>query len=297
MALMLGSLQLGFIYGLLAVGIYISFRILNTPDLTAEGSFTLGLAISARVAVAGHPWLGLLAGLAAGCLAGMLTGFFQTVMKIHPILAGILTMSGLYSVNIFVMGASNLSLLTGTTVYKELRELMPFLGKEGVKLALSAFFAVIAFAALVVFFKTKIGLRIRATGDNEEMVRASSINADFMRILALAVSNGCIALSGALLAQYQGYADISSGVGILVVGLASVIIGEVFGGRKGVTAGLAASILGSVIYRYIIALAMRANVFPAYMLKLMSALIVMIALSIPAIRHSIGLVRQKRGNR
>ena len=297
MTLMMGSLQLGLLYGLLAAGIFISFRILNTPDLTAEGSFTLGLAISARIALAGHPWLGLLAGFAAGCLAGSLTGFFQTVMKIHPILAGILTMSGLYSVNIFIMGASNLSLLTGTTAYKELRELLPFLGKEGVKLALSAFFVILVLAALILFFKTKIGLRIRATGDNEEMVRASSINADFMRILGLAISNGCIALAGALLAQYQGYADISSGVGILVVGLASVIIGEVFGGKRGVTAGFAASVLGSVIYRYIIALATRANIFPAYMLKLMSALIVMIALSIPAVRALFSLLRQKRGNR
>lgn len=297
MTLILGSLELGFIYGLLAVGIYISFRVLNTPDLTAEGSFTLGLAISARIAVEGHPWLGLLAGLLTGALAGSVTGFFQTVMKIHPILAGILTMSGLYSVNIFIMGASNLSLISGTTVYKELRSALPFLDKEAVKILLSAVFVLAVFLLLALFFRTKLGLRIRATGDNEEMVRASSINADVMRILALAISNGCIALSGALLAQYQGYADISSGVGILVVGLASVIIGEVFGGRKGITAGLAASVLGSVIYRYIIALATKANLFPAYMLKLMSALIVFIALSIPAIRYYFGVMRQKRGNR
>lgn len=286
MVLVLGSLQLGLIYGLLALGIYITFRILNIPDLTAEGSFTFGLAASAALTIAGHPLLGLLAGMLAGAAAGCITGLLQTKLMIHPVLAGILTMSGLYTVNLFIMGSSsNLSLIGSNTIFKMLYTALPSLEKDYCKLMIAAGAAVIVFFLLRLFFKTHIGLCIRATGDNEDMVRASSIDVHGTKILALAISNACIALSGALIAQYQGFADINSGVGILVVGLASVIIGEVFFGRRGVAAGLVSSIFGSVVYRFIIALATKSNLFPAYALKLVSAFIVAAALSLPALKY------------
>lgn len=297
MVLALGSLQLGLIYGLLAIGIYIVFRIMNIPDLTAEGSFTLGLSVSAVCSAAGHPFIGLFLGMAAGAAAGVVTGILQTKLMIHPVLSGILTMSGLYSINIMIMGeSSNLSLINGTTVFRlAYKAFDDYISRDIVKIIIPAVFAIIFCAALIFFFKTRFGLCVRATGDNEDMVRASSINADVTKIFALALANGCIAMAGGLLAQYQGYADINSGVGILVVGLASVIIGEVFGGRKNVTAGIICSVLGAVVYRFIIAFAIKSSIFPAYMLKFLSAVIVAVALSIPAVQSYMGIRSIKKG--
>ncbi|MEY8351896.1 ABC transporter permease [Lachnospiraceae bacterium 54-53] len=296
MTLLLGSLQLGLIYGLLAIGVFIAFRILNIPDLTAEGSFTFGLAVSARLTLLGHPCLGIAAAVAAGAIAGCFTGVFQTKLFIHPVLAGILTMSGLYSVNLLIMGSSsNLSLIGSNTIFKIMTDALPALTKEGVKILLPLAAAILTAAVMALFFKTRIGLCIRATGNNEDMVRASSIDVDATKILALAAANGCIALSGALIAQYQGFADINSGVGIIVVGLASVIIGELVCRKDGVTAGLLAAVIGSVIYRYMIALALKYSPFPAYALKLVSACIVAVALSIPAMKYQAELRRIKKG--
>lgn len=284
MVLITGSLQLGLIYGLLAMGVYISFRILNIPDLTAEGSFTFGLATSAALTVAGHPILGLIAGMLAGALAGTVTGFLQTKMMVHPVLAGILTMSGLYSVNLLIMGeSSNLSLIGHDTIFKYAFDIIN--DKNFAKLVVAFLFALVTFIAMIVFFQMHTGLCIRATGDNEEMVKASSINVHVMKMIAMAVANGLIALSGAVIAQYQGFADINSGVGILVVGLASVIIGEAIFGKKNVIFGFATAIFGSIIYRFIIALAMKTSLFPAYALKLVSAVIVAVALSVPAMKY------------
>lgn len=292
MTLVVGSLQLGFIYGLLAVGVYIAFRILDIPDLSAEGTFTFGLAVSAALTAKGHPLMGVLFGLLAGCLGGAVTGLLQTELRIHPILAGILTMSGLYSVNLAVMGSSsNISLVGLDTLFRMAFDLFPEVDKELIKLVLSALFCAVLVAVLAIFFKTNVGLCIRATGDNEDMVRASSINVDTTKILALAIGNGCIGLSGALLAQYQGFADISSGIGIVAVGLASVIIGERIFGQRGVTWGLVVTVAGSVVYRLIIALALKSNLFPAYFLKIVSAVIVAAALSVPAVKEV--LVRRK----
>ncbi len=285
MTLLIGSLQLGFLYSIMVMGIYISFRILNIPDLTTEGSFTFGLAVSSVVTAAGYPFLGIFAALAAGAAAGVVTGLLQTKLSIHPVLAGILTMSGLYSVNLFVMGgASNVTLLNSDTIFTVFRNVFPMLSKDAAKLIISVAVAVIAAVILTLFFKTSLGLSIRATGDNPDMVRASSINVDAVLIIALALSNACIGVCGGLIAQYQSFADINSGVGILVLGLASVIIGEVFFGRHGVMRGFISAIAGSIIYRFIIALATRTSFFPAYMLKLVSAVIVGIALAVPAIR-------------
>lgn len=298
MVLLIGSLQLGFIYGILALGIYITFRILKIPDLTAEGSFTVGMAASTWFAMHSQPLAGIFCGFAAGCAAGVVTGLLQTKLRVHSILAGILTMSGLYSISLYIMnGASNVSLLNGTTFYKEMFALFPEVDKDIIRILISVAFLIIMLVLLILFFKTRIGLCIRATGDNEEMVRASSINADRTKILALAISNGCIAMAGGLMAQYQGFFDISSGVGILAVGLASVIIGEVFGGRNSITAGMITAAIGAMVYRYIIAFALKYNFFEAYMLKLVSAVIVAIALSIPAIRYYLGIYRIKSAAR
>lgn len=293
MTLFYGSLQLGFLYGLLAMGIYITFRILNVPDLTAEGSFTFGLAVSAAFTALGHPILGVIMAMLAGAFAGIVTGLLQTKLMIHPILAGILTMSGLYTVNLCVMGnRSNLSLVGSSTVFKMVYEKLMNGNRELGRLLLSMVIVFLVAFLLSVFFRTQLGLCIRATGDNEEMVRASSINVDFTKIVALAISNVCTALSGGMIAQYQGFADISSGVGILVVGLASVIIGEVVCGKMKL--GLFSAIFGAVIYRFIIAVAMQSDWFPASALKLVSACIVTIALSLPAIRRYMEFFKIKK---
>jgi len=294
MVLFFGSLQLGLIYALLAMGIFISFRILKIPDLTVDGSFTLGLAVSAALTAAGRPVLGLVLGIIAGGGAGIVTGTLQTKMRIHPILSGIITMSGLYTVNLYVLGSrSNLTLIGVDTVFRILidaldvhrdltRTLLPLL----ICTALGLF--------LFWFFRTHLGLCIRATGSNESMVRASSIPVDRTKIIAFAVSNGCVALSGAVLAQYQGFADIGSGVGILVVGLASVIIGEAFFGRRSIGIGILSVIFGSLVYRFIIALALSTAIFPAFALRLVSAVIVVLALSLPEIRNRLAKMKKRR---
>ena len=291
MTLVIGSLQLGFLYGILALGIYVTFRILNIPDLTAEGSFTLGLAASAVCTLAGHPVAGIVAAAVAGALAGCVTGVLQTKMGIHAVLAGILTMCGLYTINLIVMGSSpNISLINVPTIFKAVESLG--LSKEAARLAIAIAAAAVCLVLLILFFRTH--LCIRATGDNEAMVSASSINVDAMKITALAFSNALVAVSGGLIAQYQGFADVNSGSGMLVVGLASVIIGEVIVGKRGLEIGFFSSIFGSIIYRYIIAAATKSQIFPAYALKLVSACIVAAALALPAIRYQMGLSKMKR---
>ena len=293
MTLVIGSLQLGFLYGILALGIYVTFRILNIPDLTAEGSFTLGLAASAVCTLAGHPVAGIVAAAVAGALAGCVTGVLQTKMGIHAVLAGILTMCGLYTINLIVMGSSpNISLINVPTIFKAAESLG--LSKEAARLVIAVAAATVCLMLLILFFRTHLGLCIRATGDNEAMVSASSINVDAMKITALAFSNALVAVSGGLIAQYQGFADVNSGSGMLVVGLASVIIGEVIVGKRSLEIGFVSSIFGSIIYRYIIAAATKSQIFPAYALKLVSACIVAAALALPAIRYQMGLSKMKR---
>jgi len=298
-------------YALLAMGIYISFRILNTPDLTAEGSFTFGVVVSTVIANAGYPMLAIVAGFAAGILAGIVTGELQTRVGIHPIVAGIITMTGLYSINLAVLGgAPNLSM--NESIFKRLFGLLPQLptkatdpeawankelmnqlraqlnnNKEMVETVVALVFCVAAFFALVWFFRTHLGLCIRATGNNDAMVRSSSINSDQMRVIGIAISNGFIGLSGAIVAQNQGYGDVSSGVGILVVGLASVIIGEAIFGRRSVMLGFLSAIVGSLVYRFIYALALQIPWLPPYFLRLISAVIVAVSLAIPKIADTI----------
>jgi putative ABC transport system permease protein len=305
MTLFIGSLHLGLIYGLTALGVTITFRILNTPDLTTDGSFTLGAAVSASFAIAGMPGWGIVFGILAGALAGAVTGVLQTKLDIHPILAGILTMSGLYSVNLAILGArSNVSLLGTEHIFSRAAALFPHIGRSAARLGVAFALCAVCFAVLAWFFRTHIGLCIRATGDNDDMVRASSIDVDRMRIIAVALANACVGFSGAAAAQYQGFADIGSGVGMMVIGLASVIIGEIFFGRRlaalgsaglgPVTLGFLSAVCGSIVYRLIIALALKSDFFPAYTLKLISALIVMTALSLPAIRAKLHILKLQR---
>jgi len=293
----IGSLQLGLIYSLLALGVFISFRVMNTPDLTADGSFTLGLCISSVCTIGGHPLLAVPAGLAAGAAAGVVTGLLQTKGGIHRILSGILTMTALYSINLFVMGGSpNLSLLGKTTMFTIFQKALLLEDRNTARLILTLIFTASGIALLTWFFKTGLGLRIRATGNNELMVRASSINSDGMRIIALALANGFIALSGVVLAQYQGYGDINAGAGIVIIGLASVILGELFIRKGAFVFLLTAVALGAILYRLMIALALYLNVFPAYMLRFLSAVIVALALSIPTLRSHWEQIRVRRKN-
>ncbi len=295
--LIFDAVQQGVLYGLLAIGIYVAFRILDIPDLTTEGSFTVGLAVSAVMTVSGHPILGIVLGILGGMAAGTVTGVLQTTFEIHPILAGILTMSGAYTINLLIMGGTpSLYLMGKTTIFSMMEDFLKNFGVSdsgASKMTLIVLIAAVVLTLSILFFKTRIGLCVRAVGDNKAMVSASSINVSRVTVLAIALSNGCIALCGAVITQYQNYADINSGVGTLVVGLASVIIGETIIGRRGVTAGVISAVLGSVIYRIILALAMRYMMFPALALKLVSAVIVALALAIPVIKKKSGIALMK----
>ena len=291
----LGTLHLGLVYALLALGVYLTFRILNIPDLTVDGSFTLGLGVSAMCAIGGHPFLGLAAGMLCGAAAGCVTGFLQTKAGIHPILSGILTMTGLYTLNLLIMGGNpNPSLLGQPTVFASLQGLFPLLHRDLSRLLFIALVLACCIGALAWFFKTSLGLCIRATGNNEDMVRASSINTDAMKIIAIAVANAMVSLAGALLAQYQGYADINFGTGIIVIGLASVIIGETILRRRTLFFGLLSAALGAVVYQFLIALALQSSFFSAYMLKLVSAVIVTVTLSLPAIQKNLSQRKMRK---
>jgi putative ABC transport system permease protein len=293
-----GALQLGFIYSFLALGVYISFRVMNIPDLTADGSFTLGMSISSVLALNGHPLGALVLGMAAGAAAGAVTGFLQTKAAIHPILAGILTMTGLYSVNLFIMGGSpNLSLLGKENLFTLIQAFLPGTGKNGTRLLSLFLLSLAATGTLAWFFRTGLGLRIRAAGNNEQMVRSSSINTDLMKIIALALANAFIAFSGAVLAQYQGYGDINAGTGIVIIGLASVILGELLPCGFSLGLSLASAAIGAAAYRLLIAAALYFNVFPAYMFRLLSACIVALALSSPKLRLIYDGLRRRKRNR
>ncbi len=290
-AIVLSALELGCIYALVAMALFLSFRVLNIADMTTDGAFTLGCAVSATMAVAGHPVLGLFAAMLAGSAAGFVTSLLQTRLGVPSILAGIITNTGLYTVNLAVMGfSSNVPMLKTNTIFTMLEDA---LGEElPTKLLLAALIAAIACALLILFLGTRLGLSIRATGDNPDMVRASSINTAFTITVGLCIANALTALSGAVLAQYQRSADINLGTGMVVIGLASLIIGETLFGRGGLWTRAVAAVAGSIIYRFIIALAMRANL-PSEALKLISAIIVVLAISAPAIKKGVAFQRRR----
>ena len=279
MAIVTGALELGFIYALVALALFLSFRILNIADMTTDGAFTLGCAVSATVALAGHPYLALPAAMGAGACAGIITATLQTKWGVPSILAGIITNTGLYTVNLAVMGfSSNVNLLKATTIFSAF---------PGMKLIPAVVITVFTAALLVIFLNTRLGLSIRATGDNPDMVRASSINTGLTVTIGLALSNSITALSGAVLAQYQKTADINLGTGMVIIGLASLIIGEtVFRGRK-IWVKVLSAVAGCIIYRFIIAIALRLDL-PSECLKLVSAVIVAVAIALPTIKKNRG---------
>ena len=291
-AVIMSALELGCIYALVALALFLSFRVLNIADMTTDGAFTLGCAVSATFAVAGHPILGLPAAMLAGACAGSSTAFLQTKLQIPSILAGIITNTGLYTVNLAVMGfSSNVNMMRATTVFSLVQ---PYLGKTLGKVIPVALVTLCVGALLAIFLKTRIGLSIRATGDNPDMVRASSINTGFTITIGLCISNSLTALSGAMLAQYQKTADINLGSGMVVIGLASLIIGETLLPKGKTWVKILGAILGSVVYRFIIAIALRFDL-PSECLKLISATIVALAIGLPAIKAGLKPATTKGG--
>ena len=279
-AVIISALELGCIYALVALALYLSYRTLNIADMTTDGAFTLGCAVSATVAVAGHPVLAIPAAMLAGALAGFITAFLQTKLRIPSILAGIITNTGLYTVNLAVMGfSSNVSMLKAQTIFVPLK---PILGAY-YRLVPSALLTALAAVLLILFLRTRLGLSIRATGDNPDMVRASSITTAFTITVGLCIANSLTALSGAVLAQYQKTADINLGTGMVIIGLASLIIGDTLTPKGKLGIKVLGAVLGSVIYRFIIALALRLDL-PSECLKLISAVIVALAIGLPALR-------------
>jgi putative ABC transport system permease protein len=297
MGLLIGALTIGLILSLLALGVLISFRIFQFPDITAEGSITLGAAVTAALLVKGAgPLAATAAGFAAGVLAGAATGVLHTRFGIHGLLSGILVMTALYSVNLHVMGRSNIPLLserTFTTVAETAgRRLfggdqVPVLGWQVSARDASVFlFAMLVIpllgAVLYLFFRTNLGTAMRATGDNDQMIRALGVSNGNMILMGLALSNGLIALSGALLAQYQGFADVQMGIGMVVWGLASVIIGEALVGTRQLGFAITGAVMGSVLFRLLVAIALRWGLNPND-LKLITAGFVFLALILPGL--------------
>ncbi len=298
--ILLESLELGLIYSILALGVFLSFRTLNTPDLTVDGSVVTGAAISAVICTAAADMsphmqavmciLALLAAFVLGMGAGAVTALLNTRLKIQPLLAGILVMLGIYSINLRIQGKANVNLNNVPTLYRKAGEL--FGGFEWSSIIVGAVIVAVIIALMYGFLNTRKGFALRATGDNEEMVRAYGISSDNMKLMGLAVSNGLVGLAGGMLAQYQGYSDVGMGVGMVVIGLASVIIGEVIFGTRSLIRRLVAVALGAVLYRMVIAIALYIGMPPTD-LKLVSAVIVTIALSMGLLGENFSLFKKR----
>lgn len=296
MTLLIGSLTIGLILALLALGVFISFRIFNFPDITVEGSVTFGASIAAALIATGwNPLLATVLAFFGGMVAGATTGILHTKFKINGLLAGILVMTSLYSINLHVMGKSNIPLMSGVTLISwfegwtpaffgdiaEVNVLGWMVNGSDIIVMFCMFIITIFFGILLFwFFRTDIGTAMRATGNNPQMIRALGVNTQAMIILGLALSNGMIAVSGALLAQYQGFADVQMGIGMLVWGLASVIIGEALITKKTLGFIITGAIMGSLLFRLLVAIALRWGMNPND-LKLITAVFVFIALILP----------------
>ncbi len=281
--MIISSMSQGLLYGILGLGIYLTFRILDFPDLTTEGSFPLGGAVAVTLLNMGwHPLLATFCAILAGCLAGLVTGLLYTKGKIPTILAGILVMTSINSIMLMIMGRANLGLLE----IKSIQDLFPFATSYNLLLlGLIAIVLVIAF--LIVSLNTRLGQAYIATGDNRDMAKSFGINTDRMEVMGLVISNGIIALSGALISQQDGYADVSKGIGIIVIGLASIIIGEVvYGDNLTFLERLVAIVIGAIFYQFLIT-AVIALGFNTNYLKLFSALVLSICLMVPVFKNKI----------
>ena len=281
------SVYEGLVYGFVAIGVYLTFRVLSFPDLTVDGSFPLGGAVAAVLIINGSdPWLATLAALAAGVCAGLSTALLNTKLRINALLAGILMMVALYSINLMIMGRSNIPLLREITIFDHVAQVLGMRANINLSIIVMVVLSVIALFVLNWFLHTEIGLVLRATGDNEQMVRGLGADTNMTTLLGVSLSNGLVALSGALVAQNQGFTDVGMGIGMIVMGLASVIIGEgIFRPRK-ITTILLAVIGGAFAYRLFIGIALRLGL-PPINLKLITALIVIAALAIPYLRKKI----------
>lgn len=286
-----GALGQGILWGIMALGVYITFRLLDFADLTVDGSFATGGAVAAVLIMAGvNSYIAVLLAMLVGFAAGAVTGFFNTVCKIPPILAGILSQIGLYSINLMIMGQSNIPMLNKPNMFSQLADVFPALGwitpQNLSVICLGLLFVVLVIALLYWFFGTELGTSIRATGNNQHMVRANGVSTNWTTMVALMLSNGLIALSGALVAQQQGYSDVKMGIGAIVMALASIVIGETIFGRKGgFLRRLISIVVGSILYRIIVSIVLQLGLNPDN-LKLFTALLVAAALSVPVILQS-----------
>lgn len=293
--LLQGAVEEGLIYALVALGLYISYQILGVADMTTDGGFVLGSAISAMLTVAGHPILGLVLGLLAGAGAGFITAFLQTALGIPSILAGIIMMTALYSINLMIQGGVSSFHFSGETTF--FTRPTALLGDTfGVLVPMILLLTVIGLV-LIFFFKTRIGLSVRATGDNPDMVQASSINPRFTITIGLCISNALVALGGALWAQKNHNTDLSSGVGVVVIGLASLVLGKLFfPKKKGIPIGIISAIIGSSVYRIIFTVALRYTSNVSY-LKIISALLLTVIMAYPTVKAAVIRKRRHRKER
>ena len=284
-----GALNQGILWSIMALGVYITFRLLDVADLTVDGSFATGGAVAAVILVkGGNPLIAILAAALAGCLAGWVTGFLLTKCHIPAILAGILSQIGLYSINLRIMGKSNIPLLATKSLFDWYYMLN--ITQTQASIIVGVIITLLFVIAVYWFFGTELGAAIRATGNNEQMVRAVGVNTDFTKIVGTTLSNGLIALSGGLVAQQQGFADVKMGIGAIVIGLASIVIGEVlFAGKGNFFVHLLSIVVGSIIYRIVIALVLQMGLSTDD-LKLLTAIVVGIALAVP---HVLASRRQK----
>ena len=288
------ALELGLICSLTVLALFLSYTMLNVCDLSTDGCFTLGAAVGAAVALAGHPWLSLGAAMAAGICSGFIVAILQTRMGVNSLLAGIIVNTALYSINIAVMGGSSLLNLNKTdTVFSLLKSALsgtPFAG--GYKLIVSGAAVLLALVFITLFLRTRLGLAIRATGNNPDMVRSSSVNPAFTTTVGLCAANALTGLSGCLMAQSQKAVDINLGTGLVTIALASLLIGGTVMGRGGVFKRAVGVVLGSVIFRLVYTVALRLNM-PAFMLKLVSSVIVILAISVPYLKTRLPMLRRR----
>ncbi len=294
----LGAIELGLIYGLVAAGVYLSFRVLDFPDLTADGSFPLGAAIASTLIIYGTtPWLATATAMVGGALAGSLTAWLNTRWKILHLLAGILTMTALYSINLRIMGRPNIALLSEDTVFTTSASIFHY---SVANIVVIAFVVLAIIVVLYRFLSSEVGLAIRTTGQNPRMATAHGIKTDHMILLGIALSNSLIALGGALFAQSQGFADISMGVGTIIFGLAAVLIGEAILPTRVIIGALCAGVVGSIIYRLVMALALNSDLLGLNTsdLNLVSAVLVAMAMILARARVSLReYLVSKRGSR
>ena len=289
--LVLSTVSQGLLWAIMALGVFLTFRVLDIADLSVEGTFPLGAAVAATLIDAGHSaWFAMLIALIAGCIGGTVTALLTTKLKIPALLSGILTMIGLYSVNLMIMGKANVPLLRAETVFTLTEDLF---GVSSVVATLIVGLIATTVVGVIMywFFGTVLGTAIRATGCNPQMARAQGINTNVMVILGLLISNGLVALSGALVAQSNGFADVGMGTGTIVIGLASVIIGEVLFGTRSFKNWLISVVLGSVVYRAVIAIVLELGM-PPNDLKLFTAVLVAIALSLPLIKNKFAIMKR-----